>query len=932
MDNKYYKVYLYGFFAILALPLITTPTLLNPTAWGRAILFRIILASLIFLFIYRIKDIDFSALKNVISYLLITYLGIIFLSTIFSLDPYFSFWGSPLRGGGFLNYALYIIFAFLMFLIIRKEDWEKILKFSILIGVLVSFIAIFQQFGLFSKIVVSYGRVPSTMGGSIFLGLYLLLLTFMAASFAIKEEAKKKKIFYFIAFLLFIYVILITGSRAAYFGLFIGFCYFVFTYPKKKRFIILSKIVFALLLILIFWGIYYINTTPELPKFLQENQLAQAIVPRLSIDLAVLNPRFSAWAISAEAIKEKPILGYGPENFSIAFDKYYNPSLLYINRAWGSWYDKAHNFLFEISVTSGIPALLIFISLLVILYYKLRKIKYSHKSAQTNANQHLIAHGIIATFFAYISASLFSFDVFSTYILFFLIVAYSIHLTSKHSKPIQKPVEISKDINPIKSIIYCLLFIILLSFIWHAGLKPLYINRDINMADHYVRTNKCDKAVELMESKVIHNSSIIDSYAKLKYIDIIGKCDQQIPGLKINSTQKAISVLKEVTEIRPYYTRAWIFLGSYTNTLIQNSQKFKITNIKELRDESNSFFEKAYELSPKHEEVFAGWIQIKLMFGNYESAKEKSNECLILNSESAYCWWSKSVSNIYLGNYEEAKKDIAIAIENKLSLDKKRIVGEILENDSEFKEDFPGWIEIHLFAESYKESLENANQCIEESDSAYCWWLKTISTIYSKNFIQSEKDIQTAIKKGFDPKHKESLGKTLIKLPEYEQVFPGWIQVNLLSKNYWQAREEANKCIELDPNSSYCWWTRGLSNIYLNNLGQAKKDIEIAIEKGLDPKYRRRLVELVETLPQYKNLVPSWAWVNLFYKDYEQARKESEEYIESSPDSSHRWWIKALSNAYLGNIEQARKDAETAIEKGYDPEYKEYFEEFLKTL
>jgi len=52
--NGLYRIYLIGFFLILALPLISSPVLLHPTAWGKAIFFRIIISILIFLFIYQL--------------------------------------------------------------------------------------------------------------------------------------------------------------------------------------------------------------------------------------------------------------------------------------------------------------------------------------------------------------------------------------------------------------------------------------------------------------------------------------------------------------------------------------------------------------------------------------------------------------------------------------------------------------------------------------------------------------------------------------------------------------------------------------------------------------------------------------------------------------------------------------------------------------
>jgi len=217
--------------------------------------------------------------------------------------------------------------------------------------------------------------------------------------------------------------------------------------------------------------------------------------------------------------------------------------------------------------------------------------------------------------------------------------------------------------NPIKPIILSIFFCLLVWFIWSFNLKPLQINKEINWVDYYVKTGQCEKALKRMETNVLPSQSIIDSYAKLKYIDIIQKCEGKIPGLKLASAPKAISVLKETGEIRPYYTRTWLFLGNYTNLLIENSSYLKIKNIEELKKQAYSYFEKASQLSPKREQLFVSWIYTDLLSGKYQAAKEKAEQCIKLNSESSYCWWLKGLSNVYLEEIEQSEKNIKIAIE-----------------------------------------------------------------------------------------------------------------------------------------------------------------------------------------------------------------------------------------------------------------------------
>ena len=207
-QDKHYKKYLIAFFVILALPLLAVSPWFHPAAWGKVIVFRIIISTLVFFLTWQIlsQKIDNKIIansKSVLSkknnvfwpfWLLIVLWAIFLLATIFSLDPYYSFWESPFRAGGFLNFSLYIIFAILAFLIIRKKDWQKIWNFALIIGAIASIMAILQYFEVFKKHLIPYtGRPPATFGNSIFLAIYLLVLLFLALSFGLKEKKYFKK-------------------------------------------------------------------------------------------------------------------------------------------------------------------------------------------------------------------------------------------------------------------------------------------------------------------------------------------------------------------------------------------------------------------------------------------------------------------------------------------------------------------------------------------------------------------------------------------------------------------------------------------------------------------------------------------------------------------------------------------------------------------
>lgn len=661
-----------GLFAILILPILAIPTWIFPPDWGKTIIFRSILSVILFLFFYNLvykNGRKFSELfeifnlkKNIVLWLMAVLFILFLLATIFSKDPLFSFFGSPNRGAGSLNFIFYIIFSITVFLAFEENDWKKVWELSVFVGVLVALIAVFQFYGLLKDIFIPFeGRPPSVIGGAIFLGTYLLLLFFITLSLFIKEKNKGVKIFYIISLILFLSVIMITGSRAAYFGLIAGLFYFFFFYSvkfvsqKNKRLIILSKILSLIFVATAVLGVYYINYGNEESKFfryLESNKTTQGIISRLSIKLVLADPRFSAWRVGLNSIKERPILGWGPENFSVAFDKYYDPSLPYLSKAWGGWWDRAHNLLIEMAVTAGIPAMLAYLSIFVILFWQLQK----GKQKEENKERRIIFHGLQATLIAYLADNFFTFDTFSSYIILFLLVAYSLYLINKNQL-LEQTIQTKKYLktNPKKRAVAIILFCVLLLFLWQYNIKPFLINIQINMADYLISKKDCPDGFQKME-KILPQHSFLDSFLRIQYIRAIQKCAENNPANSVIYAQKGAELLQEAVKIQPFYSRSWIFLGAFT-TIIANAEKDQVKK-NNLLSEADRYLKKANELAPNHQEIILEQAKIELIRQDYPVMKEKAKECILLDPNLGDCYWFKALSEIYLKDFNSARDDI----------------------------------------------------------------------------------------------------------------------------------------------------------------------------------------------------------------------------------------------------------------------------------
>lgn len=704
--NSLYWIYLIGFFLIIFQILNILPPWFTPTDWGKAICFKIILSVLIFLFLWQIlyKKISFDAIKNKIKsvslslYLLFAFLGVYILATIFSLNPNFSLWGNPFRNGGLVNLAFYIIFSVLLFLIIRDRDWQKIWDFSIFIGILVSVVAILQQIGAFSKYLISIEFRPmSTMGNPILLSIYLTLLTFLPLSFARKEKKLYKKIFYYFSSVLFLIInLFLTQTRGTMVGLLIGFAWFLFGYPNRK--LNRMKIFAGIILLIVVFGAYFLKTYMDshLDLYKKMPLIISSTLDRvLSLfeTTKIIESRISAWKVSLNALKEKPILGYGPENFMIAFSKYYDPSLPRLGYSLSEesveWFDRAHNIVFDISVTAGIPAFLLYLAFFGALFWQLEKCK------KRDSEVSLISHGIQATILAYLGSLFFGFDSVSTYLSAFLLIGYSFYLISNYSNPqiISEPSGNSSH-NEIKSanivnflynyrtVFISIFFIFLLFFIWNYNLKPAEINTDINQANFYVDNKRCDLALNLAE-KINSSTTIMNNYFWLKGAGILYNCSKDSKSPE-NLTEKGVETLEKLVKTNPQYVENWFTLGDYINILIEEKNKntdnvFKNTpEMEKLKNDSNNYFQIALSLSPKRQLIYREWAKNKIVVGDYEKAKELSQQCIDLDPYYPFCYWTMALANGYQKNTNEFTKYLNLAQENGYGIDTKEALQQLV--------------------------------------------------------------------------------------------------------------------------------------------------------------------------------------------------------------------------------------------------------------
>ncbi len=359
----------WGLYLVLLTPLLFQPTSLFPYITVKIVVFQILttiltaayLALIIFQPQYRPK---FTPL--VISFTI--FILALLLTGLTGVDWQNSFWSVPERGIGIFTIIHFWLF-FLMLVSLRKEiDWQKFLTFSFIISLLAA---------LSAFIFPSDPRPGGVFGNPNFLSPYLLFNVFIGLWLA------KNNRWFYLGVLLQILVITLAGSRGVILGLIAGLIILLLLTQKTK----LKLAGAGLIIVIIALGLIITRPTAF-----------------LSLKSSGIQQRLNNWQIGWQAFKEKPLLGWGWENFNKAYNQYYQPRLLRHN-VGERLSSKPHNVFIEYLAAGGLILLLAFLLLMAGAFYK----------------GWLMAGPLLG---AYLIQNLFSFDSFGTYLMLAVVLAW----------------------------------------------------------------------------------------------------------------------------------------------------------------------------------------------------------------------------------------------------------------------------------------------------------------------------------------------------------------------------------------------------------------------------------------------------------------------------------------------------------------------------
>lgn len=289
--------------------------------------------------------------------------------------------------------------------------------YGILMVILFIFFALGQTRGAFLGL---------DAGIFIFLGYLVIQQSAVARRWALAAVLIPSLVFLFVESLVmghgFLSSFLDTCLFGANFGIVVFLAALMFSKSRATR--IASMWILGVLIVVLGIGIpvglHHLSAVENVPE---------SRVLQISLTDSTAQTRFWVWGEAWQGFLERPILGWGPENFTPVFDKFFNPNFYVPGQNTETWFDRAHSVFFDYLAETGALGLLAYLGMFVVLYWEFIKNAHKHPAASSLQKGLIVAMPI-----AYLVQGIAIFDVFPMYISLFTFLAFVAYYVSVHKK------------------------------------------------------------------------------------------------------------------------------------------------------------------------------------------------------------------------------------------------------------------------------------------------------------------------------------------------------------------------------------------------------------------------------------------------------------------------------------------------------------------
>ena len=453
-----------GVVLVLAMPLVVTRDTFFPFVVGKALYSRVLIE--IVFAVWVVLAVRNASYRPVLSRLMIAlalYVLVSLIASFAGVSPQRSIWSTYERMQGVFDLAHWLAFALVLTSVFRtRQDWRHVLNVSLLTGLVMALIGAAVMVGWelpFYDFLEAGQRITLTLGNPTYVGAYMLINALIGTGLLIDsfrqqtsegqgnaaasrrrrrrrtEEPSGEtspnllwwRVFWAAAVVLSLWMMLESSTRGAFVGLVGALAAAAAGYLLWGRLTSVKIAAAVMIAGIAAFGLFLVlgAETAAAQRLAERSYVVERFIQAGQGNDTSLKGRLASVSFGLRGFVEKPIFGWGPENYVVAWGRHYDAEE--VGDYSGPPFDQAHNKPIEELTTKGAVGLASYLSLwvlmLLIICSRIRRL---------GADSEALALVMGAAMAGYFAQNLFLFDTPTTVLQFVVLLGFAVSLDTTY--------------------------------------------------------------------------------------------------------------------------------------------------------------------------------------------------------------------------------------------------------------------------------------------------------------------------------------------------------------------------------------------------------------------------------------------------------------------------------------------------------------------
>ena len=448
---------------VLVTPLVVTRDAFFPFVVGKALYSRVLIEMAFAVWIVlAVRNASYRPVPSRLMIAFAAYLVVSLIASLAGVSLQRSIWSTYERMQGVVDLAHWLAFALVLTSVFRtRQDWRHVLNLSLLVSVVMALMgaAVMAGWELPVYDFLEAGqRITLTLGNPTYVGVYMLINALIGTgllldsftdrapegqgSTAARRRRRRRtdgpgagtastlfwwRVFWAAAIALSLWMMLGSGTRGAFVGLVGALAALAVGYMLWGGHARVKLAAAAMVAAIAAFGLFLVlgAETAAAQRLAERSYVVERFIQAGQGDDTSLKGRLASVSFGLKGFFERPLLGWGPENYVVAWGRHYDAEE--IGEYSGPPFDQAHNKPIEELTTKGVVGLASYLSLWVLMLWIV-----SSRIRRLGADREILALVMGAAMVGYFAQNLFLFDTPTTVLQLVVLLGFAVSLDTTY--------------------------------------------------------------------------------------------------------------------------------------------------------------------------------------------------------------------------------------------------------------------------------------------------------------------------------------------------------------------------------------------------------------------------------------------------------------------------------------------------------------------